>query len=152
MRLTFYTDYSLRMLIYLAVDPGERATIQEIAESYNISRNHMMKVAHELGRKGFVETVRGRGGGLQLSRPPEDINLGEVVRAMEDDMRLVECFDLARNQCAITGACRLKGILSEALEAWNALLDRYTLADLVVTPAPIAEKLGLPAPAAPGAA
>lgn len=147
MRLTFYTDYSLRMLIYLGVNRGERATIQEIAAAYNISRNHMMKVAHELGRKGFVETVRGRGGGLQLSRPPEDIRLGEVVRAMEDDMRIVECFDPARNQCAITGACRLKGILSEALEAWNAVLDRYTLADLVVAPAPIAEKLGLPAPA-----
>lgn len=142
MRLTFYTDFSLRMLMYLAVK-DELSTIEEIAAAYGISRNHLMKVAHRLGRNGFIETVRGRGGGLRLSRKPGEIRVGDVVRTTEDDFRMVECFDMETNTCRITGACKLKGILGEALNAWAAVLDRYTLADLVVEPRPIAQKLGL---------
>ena len=157
MRLTMYTDYSLRLLMYLALKPGSLATIQEVAESYGISRNHLMKVAHELGRAGFVETVRGRGGGLRLKRGADRIVVGEVVRATEDDFRLVECFDPARNSCRITGPCRLRGVLREALEAYLAVLDRFTLADLAEPDALLKELLGVPPPppsfaAAPGGA
>ena len=115
-----------------------------------------MKVAHELGRAGFVETVRGRGGGLRLKRAADRIVVGEVVRATEDDFRLVECFDPARNSCRITGPCRLRGVLREALEAYLAVLDRFTLADLAEPDAPLKELLGVPTPrpfaAAPGRA
>lgn len=145
MRLTFHTDYALRLLIYLAARPDRLATIKEISEAYNISRNHMMKVAHELGRSGFLETVRGRGGGLRLSRLPEEIGLGDVVRAMEEDFRIVECFDPERNTCVITSACRLKGILNEGLQAWLAVLDRYTLKDLTSESALLSQILGIPA-------
>lgn len=98
MRLTLYTDYALRLLMYLAVKPDALATIQEVAEAYGISRNHLMKIAQELGRGGFVETVRGRGGGLRLRTDPASIVIGDVVRATEDDFRLVECFDPTRNR------------------------------------------------------
>jgi Rrf2 family nitric oxide-sensitive transcriptional repressor len=147
LRLTFYTDYSLRMLIYLAVKGDGLSTIEEIADAYGISRNHLMKVAHKLGREGFIETVRGRGGGLRLGRPPSKIKIGEVVRATEDDFRMVECFDLATNTCRILGACNLKGILAEALDAWAAVLDRYTLANLVQEPKSIAQMLDMPSDA-----
>jgi Rrf2 family nitric oxide-sensitive transcriptional repressor len=130
MRLTFYSDYSLRLLMYAAVRHGQRVTIQEVADAYGISKNHLMKVAFELGRKGYLETVRGRGGGLRLAKPPEKIGLGEVVRAVEEDFTMVECFDTDSNQCVITGACRLRGALTRALKAYFAVLDEYTLADL----------------------
>jgi Rrf2 family nitric oxide-sensitive transcriptional repressor len=128
MHLTTYTDYSLRVLMYVAMRDG-LSTIQEIADAYGISKNHLMKVAFELGRHGFLETVRGRKGGLKLARPPEDINLGDVIRLTEDDFAMVECFG-AGNSCIITAPCRLKGVLAEALKAYLAVLDRYTLADL----------------------
>lgn len=131
MRLTLYTDYSLRMLMYLAMDPDQTSTIQEIANSFGISKNHLMKVAYELGQKGFVETVRGRGGGLRLARPAESIRLGDLVRQCEGDFTMVECFDAEHNQCVLTSACRLKGILNEALEAYFQSLNQYTLADLM---------------------
>lgn len=130
MKLTFYSDYSLRLLMYVSVKRDGLVTIQEVADAYGISKNHLMKVAFELGRKGFVETVRGRGGGLRLARPPEKIGVGEVVRAMEEDFTMVECFDPKTNQCVITGPCRLRGALSRALKAYFAVLDEYTLADL----------------------
>jgi Rrf2 family nitric oxide-sensitive transcriptional repressor len=130
MRLTFYSDYSLRLLMYAAVKHGKLVTIQEVADAYGISKNHLMKVAFELGRKGYLETVRGRGGGLRLARPPDQINLGEVVRAMEEDFTMVECFDRKTNSCAISGPCRLRGALSRALNAYFAVLGEYTLADL----------------------
>ena len=132
MRLTFYSDYSLRLLMYCAVRPGELVTIQEVANAYRISKNHLMKVAFELGRKGYLETVRGRGGGLRLARPANKIGLGQIVREMEEDFTMVECFDPKANQCVITGPCRLKGALSRALKAYLAVLDEYTLADLAV--------------------
>ena len=143
MRLTMYSDYALRMLMYLALKPDELATIQDVAEAYAISRNHLMKIAQELGRTGFVETVRGRGGGLRLNMRPSDIRVGDVIRATEDDFRLVECFDPARNRCVISGPCRLRGALSEALGAYLAVLDRFTLADLVSDRSPLEELLGL---------
>jgi Rrf2 family nitric oxide-sensitive transcriptional repressor len=130
MRLTFYSDYSLRLLMYTALRHGRLVTIQEVANAYGISKNHLMKVAFELGRKGYLETVRGRGGGLRLARPPEKIGLGEVIRAVEEDFNLVECFDADSNGCVIAGACRLRGALSRALNAYFAVLDEYTLADL----------------------
>lgn len=130
MRLTLYTDYSLRLLMHCAVRQGALVTIQEVADTFGISKNHLMKVAFELGRKGYLETVRGRGGGLKLARPADRIRLGEVVRAMEEDLGPVECFDPATNTCPIIAACRLKGALGRALNAYLAVLDGYTLADL----------------------
>ncbi len=132
MRLTIYTDYSLRVLIYLATKPkGELSNIKEIAEAYNISKNHLMKVTYELGKMNIIETVRGRKGGIRLAHAPEQINIGEVVRQTEEDFYLVECFDKERNQCIITPACGLKHVLNKALQAYLAVLDEYTLDDLV---------------------
>ncbi|MAU60162.1 MAG: BadM/Rrf2 family transcriptional regulator [Parvibaculum sp.] len=145
MRLTLHTDYALRILMHLALAPGRLVTISEVAASFSISRNHLVKVAHELGQAGFVETMRGRGGGLRLARPPEEIAIGDVVRAMEEDFRIVECFDRDANSCCIAPACRLKRLLKEALDAWLAVLDGATLADLVERPAPLRRLLALTA-------
>lgn len=131
MRLTTYTDYAFRTLIFLALRRDEGCTIQELADTYGISRNHLMKVVQQLGQLGYVETTRGRGGGIRLGRAPEDIRLGEVVRQTEDDMNLVECFNPEDDRCTISRACRLRGVFAEALAAWLAVLDKYTLADLV---------------------
>ncbi|MEQ8282032.1 MAG: Rrf2 family transcriptional regulator [Parvibaculum sp.] len=145
MRLTLHTDYALRLLMYLAVKPDGRATIREVAETYGISRNHLVKVAHELGRAGFVETLRGRGGGLRLAHPAEAIGIGKVVRAMEEDFRLVECFDPQTDRCRIGPSCRLKRLLREALEAYMEVLGSATLADLVEKPKPLRRLLALTA-------
>ena len=145
MRLTLHTDYALRLLMHLAVTPDRLATISEVAEAFAISRNHLVKVAHGLGQAGFIETLRGRGGGLRLARAPEDIVVGDLVRAMEEDFRIVECFDPAANTCRISPACRLKGLLGDALDAWLAVLDEATLADLVARPAPLRRLLALTA-------
>ena len=145
MRLTLHTDYALRVLMHLALAPGRLVTISEVAASFSISRNHLVKVAHELGQAGFVETMRGRGGGLRLARPQEEIAIGDVVRAMEEDFRIVECFDRDANSCCIAPACRLKRLLKEALDAWLAVLDGATLADLVERPAPLRRLLALTA-------
>ena len=131
MRLTVYTDYSLRVLMFLAVRGEQLATIAEIARAYGISKNHLMKVVHQLGVAGYVETVRGKGGGLRLARPPQDIVLGEIVRHTEPDMALVPCFDPDDTSCVIFSGCVLRGVLSEARDAFLATLDRHTLADLV---------------------
>ena len=102
MRLTMYTDFSLRVLIYLGTkEKGELSTIQAISDAYGISKNHLMKVTHELGKLGYIETIRGRGGGIRLAMEPEDINIGQVVRHTEDDFHLVECFDCKTNSCVI---------------------------------------------------
>jgi|SRR6185437_4142809 len=144
MRLTLYSDYSLRLLMYAAIRQDELVTIQDVADAYGISRNHLMKVAFELGRKGFLETVRGRGGGLRLARPPDQIGLGEVVRSTEEDFTLVECFDAKANRCVLTGPCRLRGALARALKAYFEVLDEYTVADLA-SPRPALAKILLEA-------
>jgi len=131
MRLTDYTDFSLRALMFVALHPRRLPTIAEIAASYGISRNHLMKVVYGLSLAGYVETVRGKNGGLRLARPPQEIVLGEVVRLTEPDMALVPCFDPARPSCVIAPACILRRALHEARSAFMAVLDSYTLADLV---------------------
>ncbi|WP_338473074.1 Rrf2 family transcriptional regulator [Niallia sp. XMNu-256] len=132
MRLTNYSDYALRVLIYLAVkNNNELATIKEIADSYDISKNHLMKIIHDLGKLGFIETIRGRNGGIRLAIQPKDINIGEVVSKTEEDFHIVECFDKGKNYCIITPACKLKHVLHEALQAFIAVLKQYTLEDLV---------------------
>ena len=143
MRLTVYTDYALRVLMYVAVRPDPLPTIGQIADAYQISRNHLMKVVYELGQAGYLETVRGKNGGLRLARRPEEIVLGRLVRETEPDMALVPCFDPIRAQCAITPACRLRGALAEARAAFLAVLDGYTLADLVGNGASLQALLGL---------
>ena len=129
MRLKTYTDYTLRVLIRLAVQPDGLTTIADIANGYGISENHLTKVVHHLGLAGYVETIRGRNGGLRLAKSPAEINIGEVVRRMEPDLDIVPCFN-ASGACVIQPACILKGALDEALDAFLAVLDRYTLADL----------------------
>lgn len=131
MRLTVYTDYSLRMLMFLAVKHDGLATIGEIAASYDISRNHLMKIAHQLGVAGYVETVRGRSGGLRLAKPAAAIGLGDVVRHAEPDMALVPCFKPVDAPCAITPCCVLRRALERAGAAFIDVLDGYSLADLV---------------------
>jgi Rrf2 family transcriptional regulator, nitric oxide-sensitive transcriptional repressor len=130
MQLTQFTDYSLRVLIYLArlPEPGI-ATVPEIARHHEISRNHLVKVVHNLAGHGFILTTRGKGGGMQLARPARMIGVGEVVRVTEPHMNLVECFDPKLNQCRIVRGCFLKAILHEARRSFMAVLDRYTLAD-----------------------
>ncbi|KWX78538.1 Rrf2 family transcriptional regulator [Paenibacillus riograndensis] len=133
MRLTLYTDFSLRVLMYLGTkEQSELSTIQDISNAYHISKNHLMKVSHELGQAGYIETVRGRGGGIRLAKAPELINIGEVVRRMEDDFHLVECFDPSGNNCPISPACGLKGVLGRALAAYLQVLSEYTLQDLLL--------------------
>lgn len=134
MRLTLHTDYALRMLMLLALEPDALHTIEEIASRYRISRNHLMKVTQTLAGAGFVESLRGRGGGLRLGKPAAEIILGEVIRATEDGFNLVECFDRKNNSCMVAPVCGLRGPLEEALLAFLAALDRYSLADLVANP------------------
>jgi len=131
MQLTYYTDYSLRVLMYLALQPGRRASISEIAERYDISRNHLVKVVHHLARGGFIASHRGKGGGIELARDPAEINLGEVVRYTEGPLKPVECFDVERNRCVIADACGLAPVLQEACDNFLATLDQYTLPELV---------------------
>lgn len=130
MRVTRYTDYSLRVLMYVALKGEELSTIAEVAEAYDISKNHLMKVVNQLASKGYLLATRGKNGGMRLNLPAEDINVGELVRDTEQDLELVECFG-AGNQCVITPACELKKVLAEALEAFFSSLDQYTLADLL---------------------
>ncbi len=143
MRLTVYTDYSLRVLIYIAVKANGAATIGEIAQAYGISRAHLMKVAHQLGVGGFIGTVRGRGGGLRLARPADEIVLGKVIRATEPDMALVPCFDPIRADCAILAPCVLKRALHEAQSRFFDVLDSYTIADLARPQTALRQSLGL---------
>ena len=134
MRLTIFSDYTLRVLMYLALDRTRLATIPEIANAYGISENHLMKVVHQLARAGIVETVRGRHGGIRLARAPEEIRLGAIVRAAEGDAPIVECLSGNPRACRINSACRLKRILVQSFDALYASLDQSTLADLVETP------------------
>lgn len=130
-KLTLLSDYSLRMLMHLAVNQDSLVTISETADRFGISKNHLMKVAHQLGRFGFIETIRGRSGGLRLAKPLEDINLGEVIRKMEQSSVLVECFPGGKGGCLITKECRLKSILHGAQDAFFDHLDAFFLSDLI---------------------
>jgi Rrf2 family nitric oxide-sensitive transcriptional repressor len=136
MRLTSYTDYALRTLIFLGVNRDRLVTIQDIADLHGISKNHLMKVVHQLGVNGIVDTVRGRNGGLRLKREPADINIGAVVRSTETDFYMAVCFDPNHVGCAYSPACSLKGVLGAATAAYLKVLDGVTLADMLVGLAP----------------
>lgn len=145
MRLTAFTDYTLRTLIYLAQHKDRLVTIQEIAELHNISKSHLTKVVHQLGISNKVETIRGRHGGLKLNLPPEKINIGDVVRDTESDFYMAECFDRDSNTCTYAGACTLKGVLSKATASYLSVLDAVTLADLISQKSNISKMQILPA-------
>lgn len=142
MRLTNWTDYSLRVLMYCAAcaQREQPATISEIAEAHGISRSHLTKIVMTLAGMGLLETTRGRGGGLRLLKPAKDIVLGDVVRQTETDFTLVECFDAEHNNCRLDGYCRLKGALQQAMASYLQVLDGVTLADLV---APVSAPPGI---------
>jgi len=129
MQLTQYTDYSLRVLIYLGTHPERRITISEIAEVYDISRNHLVKVVHQLSHNGWITTIRGKGGGMHLTFPPEQMNIGAIIRQTEPHMNLLEWFDKPNDKCAISTACALKRVLYQARKAFMYVLDQHTLAD-----------------------
>ena len=131
MHITRYTDYSLRVLIYLSLNTDKRSTIKDIADSYGISKNHLMKVVHNLNKCGYIETLRGKKGGMRLSKNPENINIGKLVLELEPDFNLVECFSHNGN-CVITPVCELKSILGNALSSFIKKLSEYTLADVIV--------------------
>jgi Rrf2 family nitric oxide-sensitive transcriptional repressor len=141
MKLTRFTDYSLRVLIYLGLKNDGRVTIKEISEAYNISRNHLMKVVSLLTRMGYVDARRGPGGGIALARSAQDIVIADVVRDMEDDLNLVEC--LAEGSCIIKPVCELKSALNQALSAYLQTLERYTLQDLLRPRAKLIQVLGM---------
>lgn len=143
MRLTTFSDYSLRVLIFLGVHDESLATVGQIAQAYGISANHLTKVVHFLAQTGYIETTRGKGGGMRLRRAPEKINLGELMRRTEDNQHLVECFDRQASACRIESSCVLSGLLARALEAFFRSLDAYTLADLLVPKARLAKILVL---------
>lgn len=128
--LNLRTDYSLRLLVYLSVYPGENVTVARVAKAYDISAHHLTKVAQTLGTLGVIDLVRGRSGGVRLAKAPDQISLGQVVRRVEGEQVLVECFDPKTNTCAISPACGLKRVLAEAQRAFFSVLDRYTLADV----------------------
>jgi Rrf2 family transcriptional regulator, nitric oxide-sensitive transcriptional repressor len=127
MQLTRHTDYALRVLLYVGQKNGQISSIREISEAYGISHNHLMKVVHELGKAGYLSSVRGRYGGVKLARPAQEINIGEVVRSMESDFELAAC-----SSCKIGGGCGLQSVLAEALTAFLAVFCRYSLQDLLV--------------------
>lgn len=131
MQLTRFTDYSLRVLIFLGAYPDRLCTISETAEAYGISGNHLMKVVNRLSSGGYIETVRGKGGGMRLSRAPKMINIGDVVRYMEDRFDIVECFNEKYQDCPLFPACTLRSVLVDALRNFMATLDRHTLKDVL---------------------
>ena len=131
MQLTQFSDYSLRLVLYLATHDGQLITLQEVSRAYGVSQHHLVKVTARLVETGVISSVRGRSGGLRLNRRPEEINIGALVRATEPHFDLVECFDAERNTCPIDRACGLKGVLRDAHDAFFAVLDRHTLADFL---------------------
>lgn len=131
MRLTLYTDYSLRVLLYLAYKKDETVTITELADFYKISRNHLVKVVHNLGIQDYIHTTRGKNGGLRLARPANEIVIGDVVRKMEPDFELLECFNVTTDHCVITNSCALKSVLIRARDDFLSTLDMYTVADAI---------------------
>lgn len=130
MKLTSFTDYTLRVLMYLALEPDKLSTIQGIAQAYDISENHLMKVVHHLAKTGVVESLRGKGGGIRLALPAEKIRIGQIVKEAEGSQPIVECFS-DHDTCCITPNCKLAGVLARAFTALYDSLDQYTLADMV---------------------
>ena len=141
MQLTLYTDYSLRVLIYLGAHPDKQATITEVAQCYKVSRNHLVKVVNNLANLGYIHTVRGRGGGMLLAHKPEQINIGEVVSRTEPNFHLVECFDAPNNTCPIAPCCALIDGLGRAQQAFLDVLNAITLADVVANRDELASRL-----------
>lgn len=139
--MTAFTDYSLRVLMYLATEPDERATIAKIATAFDVSENHLVKVVHFLGQQGWLANVRGKGGGLQLALPPERIGIGQVIRQTEGNSVVAECFGQGGGACCLSGNCRLQSVLHQAVTAFHAVLDRYTLQDVVTNRAHLARIL-----------
>jgi Rrf2 family nitric oxide-sensitive transcriptional repressor len=131
MRLTQHTDYGLRLLMYVALKNGERCTIREAAENFDISRNHLMKIASLLQHHGVLNATRGKGGGLQLAKPANTLRLGDLVQTLEPDMALAECLG-ENNRCVVTSQCLLIGVLSDALREFLRTLNQYTLEDICV--------------------
>lgn len=131
MQLTIFTDYGLRALMYLAARPEKRCSVREISDHYGISYNHLVKVVHKLSQTGLIASAKGKGGGLKLAVQPETLRLGDLVRMLEPNMHLVECFDKDRNRCRITSACTLKHYLFDAGAAFIENLNRHTLADTI---------------------
>lgn len=144
MRLTQYSDFGLRLLMYLALRQGEPVTIQEVSERFDISRNHLVKISYQLTRNGLIKSTRGRNGGISLARAAESITVEQALIALEENFALVECFAAAPSQCAIAGACRLGGVLNTALEAFFGVLRGATLADLVRNGAELELRLAAP--------
>jgi Rrf2 family nitric oxide-sensitive transcriptional repressor len=140
-RLTTFTDYCLRVLMFVATAPEGRTTIAEVAKAFSISENHLVKVVHFLGREGFLANSRGRGGGLRLARPPGEINVGALVRASEGDIAPAQCFEHGGERCAIESLCRLTGVLVKATGAFYRVLDAATLADVIANRGPLAAVL-----------
>jgi len=130
MQLTRHTDYSLRVLMYLAANPDQLVSVAELADFYHISRNHLVKVVQGLVEHGFVETIRGKHGGMQLAHESRNISIGKVVRRMENHFNIVECFDPEKDVCVLTDVCRLKSILTHATENYLKELDKISLADV----------------------
>lgn len=137
MQLSVYSDYALRVLIQTALRRPQRVRVDEVAETFGISRNHLVKIVHDLGRNGYLQTQRGIGGGFTLAREPEEIRVGAVVRLCEETDTVIDCLDKPGQPCRLSPACRLKGVLDEAAAAFFAVLDGYTLADLVKQPSKI---------------
>lgn len=151
MRLTTFSDYTMRVLVYLGLHRDGLVTISDIAKAYGISENHLMKVVHQLAQRGYIETVRGKGGGMRLARSAEDVNLGALVRLTEGEGGLLECLD-GPSACCIQPACNLIGILREAQDALYAVLDRYSLQDLLSREQPLRRILFVPHPSGQGTA
>lgn len=141
MQLTKHTDYSLRVLMYLALDPGGLGTITDIAERYGISKNHLVKIVHKLARLGYIETVQGRGGGIRLGLPADEISVGDVIRVMENTLNLIDC---AANACPLMPACKLKLALDKATTAFLDVLDEYTIADATKNRQQLLRLIGAP--------
>lgn len=152
MRLTAFTAYSLRALMFLAAESDRRATVGKICTAFDIKANHLIKVVHHLAKRGWVTTVRGKGGGLTLSRPAEQIRIGEIVLDTEGRALPAECFSAEASHCAIVSHCRLKGVLGKSVAAFQAVLDRYTLADITANRQQLVQLLRFMAPAGAGVA
>jgi Rrf2 family transcriptional regulator, nitric oxide-sensitive transcriptional repressor len=146
MKLTAHSDIALRILIYLGTHPGRPVPVAEVSRVYELSQHHVAKVAHLLLRSGVLETRRGKAGGYLLARAPEDINVGAVMRMTEPDFELLPCFQKETDTCRISPVCRLKGVLQEARDAFLAVLDRHTVADLLKPRAVLRELFAATAP------